>query len=153
MESGPSTLALLTASNRIFADRGEYEVRDPARQGALWRISDRELSKSGGAIACGSLVNFGRLDGSRTTYALADGKHIGSGPPPGPEQPILANPRLHRVDGHHHDPLESGTADRPDAGEHRGLGTGRRLPPGLIKVIEGYIVLSEGATMSVLRPN
>lgn len=151
VESGPSTLPLLTASNRIFADRGEYEVRDPARQGALWRISDRELSKSG-AIACGSLVNFGRLDGSRTTYALADGDHIGSGPPPGPEQPILANPACIGSTGttmilSNQGQLTALTPENSVAWE-QGVGS-----PGLIKVVEGYIVLSEGSTMSVLRPN
>ncbi|MCV4753342.1 hypothetical protein OFC37_28145, partial [Escherichia coli] len=63
VESGPSILPVLTASNRIFADGGQYEIRDPARRSAVWRIADRELSKSG-VIACGALVNFGLLDGS-----------------------------------------------------------------------------------------
>ncbi|MEO9326667.1 hypothetical protein [Gordonia aurantiaca] len=149
VESGPSVLPLLTASNRIFAGRGEYEVRDPARRTARWRIADRELSKSG-AIACGSLVNFGLLDGSRTTYAITDGTHIGSGPPPGPTTPILANPACVGSAGNTMILLNQGqlTALKPDntVAWEQPMGSGR------VKVVDGYLVLGEGDTLSVLRP-
>lgn len=148
---GPSTLPVLNAANLVFAAEGQYEVRDPARPGALWQIRDGELSKAN-AIACGSLVNFGRLDGSRTTYALADGTHIGSGPPPGPQQPILANPRCVGSSGTTmvvvNQGLLTGLTPANTAAWERGLSS-----PGLVRVVDGYIVVSEGSTLSMLRPN
>ena len=150
VESGPSILPVLTASNRIFADGGQYEIRDPARRSAVWRIADRELSKSG-VIACGALVNFGQLDGSRTTYALSDGRHIGSGPPPGPTTPTLANPACVGSTGDTMILLNQGqlTALRPDntVAWEQPMGSGR------VDVVDGYLVLGEGDTLSVLRPN
>ncbi|MCR5977583.1 PQQ-binding-like beta-propeller repeat protein [Gordonia jinghuaiqii] len=149
--AGPSTLPVLNAANRIFAAEGQYEVRDPARSGALWQISDTELSKAN-AVSCGSLVNFGLRDGSRTTYALADGRHVGMGPPPGPEQPILANPACVGSTGTTMIVANQGvlTALTPEntVAWEQSLTT-----PGLIRVLDGYIVVSEGSTLSLLRPN
>ena len=97
-------------------------------------------------------VNFGRLDGSRTTYALADGAHIGSGPPPGPQQPILANPRCVGSSGTTmvvvNQGLLTGLTPANTAAWERGLSS-----PGLVRVVDGYIVVSEGSTLSMLRPN
>ncbi|WP_439031607.1 outer membrane protein assembly factor BamB family protein [Gordonia terrae] len=148
---GPSTLPVLNAANRVFVAEGQYEVRDPARPDALWQIRDRELSKAN-AITCGSLVNFGRLDGSRSTYALADGHHIGTGPAPGPQQTVLANPRCIGSSGttmvvSNQGQLTALTPENTIAWE-RGLSS-----PGLVRVIDGYIVVSEGSTLSMLRPN
>ncbi len=68
------------------AMQGTYVVVDPAKPGALWQISDVELSKAN-TRPCGTAVAFALKSRSRSIYSLADAKHLGSLPAPGFDDP------------------------------------------------------------------
>ncbi|WP_051198884.1 PQQ-binding-like beta-propeller repeat protein [Gordonia shandongensis] len=151
---GPSTLPVVTAAGpgSVLADNGRYRIIDPADGGTVWQIRDPELSKVH-ARPCGDVVSLARKDRSRRFFDLREGVGRGSTPPPAfgdPESDIdnaacvgasdsvavFATPnRL--------------TAYGVDSGDRRWT----RPLLGSVHNVDGYLVLSEGSTLTRLRPN
>ncbi|MGC4935061.1 hypothetical protein ACLQ3C_15405 [Gordonia sp. DT30] len=152
--TGPSTLAVLTRTGdaQMQATQGTYVVVDPARPGALWQISDEELSKAN-TRPCGDAVAFALKSRARSIYALADGTHLGSLPAPefgdpdanldnlrcvgssGKDLIFASNTRISAVD-----PAAGGFAWSVDVN-------------GQVDAVDGFLVAREGSSMRVFAPN
>ncbi|GAA1481155.1 hypothetical protein GCM10009624_15950 [Gordonia sinesedis] len=146
----PSTLPVLTATgdNDVMATQGRYEIRDPAQARALWTISDPELSKAN-ARPCGSLVSFARKDGSRVTYRLRDGRQIAA--MPAPDSPDRNISTLSCV-GSSADGMVFVNANQLTAFSGGRVSWEQDIS-GSASAVDGYIVVTQGTTVSVLRPN
>ena len=151
---GPSTLPVLTTVGdaAMQATQGFYQVRDPARSDALWQITDPQLSKSN-TRPCGSMVAFARMDRSRVIYRLDDGKRVGILPVPSIDDPDTNLDLVHCV-GSSGDHLVFGSSGQLSAFDvPSGTVSWTRPILGRAADVDGFIVLTEGTTLSVLRPN
>lgn len=152
--AGPSTLPVLTGTGagQIEATQGRYEVRDPAQTDALWQITDPELSKAN-TRPCGEQVAFALKDRSRIFYTLADGARVGTLDPPALDAPDENLDQLACVGS------SGSTAVFANANQITAFDTvhGRiawtRSVLGSTTVTDGYIVVHEGTSMTVLAPN
>ena len=152
---GPSTLAVATtASDQTLADHGRFQIFDPATGDAVWEIADKELSKAH-ARPCGALVSFARKDRSRAFFALADGARIGDLAPPATDEPDANLDLLECVGASEDNAVFANanqiTAYRPATGTLAWtlpVGVG-----GVVANIDGRIVVREGSTVTVYRPN
>lgn len=151
---GPSTLPVLTTVGdaSMQATQGFYQVRDPARGAALWQITDPNLSKSN-TRPCGSMVAFARMDRSRVVYQLDDGERAGTLPVPSIDDPDTNLDLLSCV-GSSGDHLVFGSSGQLTAFDvPAGKVAWTRPILGRATDVDGYIVLTEGTSLSVLRPN
>lgn len=152
--AGAATLPVLTGvgDEAFLATGGRYEIRDPAEGSALWQIGDAELSKVH-AKPCGELVSFAQLDGSRTTFRLDDGSRVGEMAPADPAAPNLNIDTLGCV-GSSDSTMVFANNNQLTAFDMASGSLRWELPiSGAVQVIDGYIVLIQGTSMSVLRPN
>lgn len=150
---GPSTLPVLTASGsgEVQATQGRYEVRDPARSDALWQLTDPELSKAN-TRPCGDQVAFALKDRSRTIYDLAEGNQVGALPPPDPERPDANLDQLNCV-GSSGKLLVFANSNQLTGVDPENRRIAWTYPiNGDVSVVDGYIVLTQRATLTVLRP-
>ncbi|MGW5522792.1 hypothetical protein [Gordonia sp. NPDC003950] len=151
---GPTTLPVLalTGLAQMQATDGLYVIVDPARSGALWQVTDPELSKAN-TRPCGRYVAFALKDRSRSIHALSDGSAVGSLPAPSFEDPngnldnlrcvgssgsllVFANgARISAVD-----PATESTAWSVDVN-------------GAVDSVDGFIVAHEGSTLRVFQPS
>ncbi|ALG83654.1 hypothetical protein [Gordonia phthalatica] len=151
---GPSTYPVIAPAGEGSAleAAGRYEIVDPATGEALWQIGDPNLSKSN-ARPCGAVFSVARKDRSRVFFDLIDGARRGSMPPPALDDPdagldvstcvgasnemaVFANPNQL-------------TAYSIDAGTQ----LWSRPISGTAEIVDGRIVLRQGSTLTVLRPN
>lgn len=149
--TGPSTKPVLESSSTVFDTHGTYSVRDPASDD-VWQVNAPEASKSG-ARPCGPLVSLARKDGSRVTFALTDGTILGEMPPPDFRDPD-SNIGYLRCVGASADLMVFGNAHRlsafaPDGRVAWTIG----LSSGAASVVDGYLVLTQGTTLSLLSPS
>nr|WP_053776737.1 hypothetical protein [Gordonia sp. NB41Y]KOY49805.1 hypothetical protein ISGA_07800 [Gordonia sp. NB41Y] len=151
---GASTLPVLTATGQaqMEATQGEYEIRDPAQGRALWQITDPELSKAN-TRPCGAYVAFALKDRSRAVYALADGSHLGNLPEPDVESPDTNIDQLRCVGS------TGGLLVFANGGQitafdpARGSVAWAQPILGRARVVDGFVVLEQGTTLSMLRPH
>ncbi|GAC70557.1 PQQ-binding-like beta-propeller repeat protein [Gordonia soli] len=151
---GPTVLPVLTGvgAAQIQAGQGRYEMRDPADSEALWQITDPELSKAN-TRPCGSDVAFALKDRSRVVYDLADGNRIGTFGVPSLDSPDTNLDQLRCV-GSSGDTLVFANPNQLTAFDARRGSVRWELPViGTTQVVDGYIVLTQGTSLSVLRPN
>lgn len=151
---GDSVLPVLagTGAGQIMEDAGHYEVIDPATGEGIWQIADPELSKSN-ARPCGTLVAFALKDRSRRFYTLQEGTPLGRLAPPSIEMPD-ENLDLLRCIGSSGDTAvfaSRNTVTAYDAGS--GTLAWRRDINGTASAVDGYVVLTQGTSLSVLRPH
>ncbi|GAA3955638.1 PQQ-binding-like beta-propeller repeat protein [Gordonia caeni] len=151
---GDSVLPVLagTGAGQIMEDAGHYEVIDPATGEGIWQIADPELSKSN-TRPCGTLVAFALKDRSRRFYSLEDGTPLGRLAPPSIDAPDENLDLLRCI----------GSSDRTAVFASRssvtaynaGSGTlaWRRDINGTATAVDGYVVLTQGTSLSVLRPH
>jgi hypothetical protein len=153
--SGPSTLAVTTGSGpaQIMQTQGAYSVFDPAQKNKLWQVTDPELSKVA-ARPCGSVVAFARKDGSRSILDLATGDKVGGLARPDPKKPGTNLDYLSCV-GQGSDTAVFGTAGELTAFTiaDGSVAWQRSIVGGQAVVVDGYLVLEEGTTLSVLAPS
>ncbi|MFM9377677.1 hypothetical protein [Gordonia sp. VNK21] len=150
----PSTLPVLTAtgSSAFLSTSGHFEIIDPATGDLLWQIADDSLSKAN-SRPCGDTIALARLDRSRVFFDLADGTRLGELPPPAVDQPDRDLDKLDCVGSAGHVVVYGSgsqlTAYDADAGK-----TAWMLPiNGTAGIVDGYLVLTQGTSLSVLRPN
>lgn len=152
VEPGPAVLPVVTAADHTGEEMFRYEVRDPATAGALWTVSDPELSAAN-TRPCGSLVAFALKDRSRMFYRLADGTRLGGSPAPEPNTPNTTIDYLRCVGSvGDHTVLFANeqqiTAFDTASGEIRW-----ELPLfGKVTEVDGYLVAQQGSAISLLRP-
>ncbi|NMO00921.1 hypothetical protein HH308_06800 [Gordonia sp. TBRC 11910] len=150
---GRSTLPVLTGVGEATVQdtQGHFEIRDPAKPKALWAITDPELSKAG-ARPCGGAVSFALKDRSRVVYRLSDGRSLGKGPSPDVGNPDADIDQLTCVGA---SPSTMVFANNNQLNGFRiADGTHWELPIiGTAQAVDGYIVLHQGQSMSVLAPN
>lgn len=151
---GPSILPVLTGvgSQMIEQSAGRYEVRDPAQAAARWQVSDPELSRAN-TKPCGALLVLALKDRSRVIKTLADGSTVGRLPAPAFDQPDANIDYLDCV----------GSADDTVVFANSNQLTGFDVVAGRIawtrniigsaKNVDGYLVLREGTSLTVLQPN
>jgi outer membrane protein assembly factor BamB len=153
--SGPAVLAVTTGSGpeQVMQTQGAYSVYDPAQKDKLWQVTDPELSKVA-SRPCGSMVAFARKDGSRSILDLRSGDKLGNVPRPEPGQPGTNIDYLNCVG------QGAGTAVFGNAGELTAFNIGdgsvawqRSVVGGQAVIVDGYLVLEEGTTLSVLAPS
>ncbi|GAB88876.1 hypothetical protein [Gordonia rhizosphera] len=151
---GPSTLPVLTGTGpgQVQATQGHYEIRDPARPEALWQITDPELSKAN-TKPCGTAVAFALKDRSRAIFDLAGGERLGGMAPPALDDPDANIDHLSCVGSSgttlvFADPNQITAFDSTD-----GTIAWTRSVIGTAESVDGYIVLHEGTSITVLRPN
>lgn len=153
--SGPAVLAVTTGSGpgQVMQTQGAYSVFDPAQKDKLWQVTDPELSKVA-SRPCGSVVAFARKDGSRSILDLRTGEKVGEVPRPEPGQPGTNIDYLTCV-GQGED-----TAVFGNAGELTAFNIGdgsvawqRSIVGGQAAIVDGYLVLEEGTTLSLLAPS
>ncbi|MFT4043684.1 MAG: hypothetical protein QM673_11035 [Gordonia sp. (in: high G+C Gram-positive bacteria)] len=150
---GPSTFPVLGATGNIQIEntRDSFQVLHPAWGTQRWAITDPQLSKAN-PRPCGSMVAFAHRDRSRVIYRLSDGHRLGSLPRPSIDDPDTNIDRLLCVGSSGNlivfaDPNQL-TAFDPV--EHRVAW--RRAIFGQTSVVDGYLVLTEGTSLTVLRP-
>lgn len=152
--SGPSTQAVLTGTDddRITATSGHYEIRDPARAGPLWQTGGGETSKAN-SRACGTQVAIARKDRSHVAYRIDDGTTVGTLAPPDADSPDSDIDQSSCV-GSAGDLLVFANANQLSAFDpaHGSLVWTYPLD-GQASDVDGYIVLTQRATLSVLRPS
>ncbi|MFW0794033.1 hypothetical protein AAFP30_09495 [Gordonia sp. CPCC 205515] len=152
--AGPSTLPVLTGTGvgQIDATQGRYEIRDPAQSGALWQITDSELSKAN-TRPCGEQVALALKDRSRVFYRLADGKRLGTLGPPALDNPDANIDQLSCV-GSSESTLVFANNNQITAYDttHGDIAWSRSVI-GPTTVTDGFIVVHEGTSMTVLAPN
>jgi hypothetical protein len=151
---GTSTLPVLTGAGdgQIQQTQGRYEVRDPARAAALWQITDPELSKAN-TRPCGTQVAFALKDRSRLIYSLDEGKKVGELPEPSLDSPDANIDQLQCI-GSSGNSLLFGNTNQITAFDVPGGRVAWEYPTiGNARVVDGYIVLTQGTSLSVLRPN
>ncbi|MDY6808511.1 MAG: hypothetical protein SW127_05780 [Actinomycetota bacterium] len=151
---GPSVLPVLTGTgdSQVQMPQGRYEIRDPAQADALWQITDPELSKAN-TKPCGTEVAFALKDRSRIFYRLADGGRVGAMASPSFETP---GENLDNLDciGSAGTILVFANADQVTAVDaESGEIAWTRSVIGTTEAVDGYLVLHQGSTLSVLRPN
>lgn len=151
--SGTSTKPVLAIQGSVFASHGVYSVYDPAGHDETWQVVDEQVSKAG-ARPCGSLLSLARIDGSRVMFELSDGSRLGGMPPPDPRHPET-NLDLLRCVGSSGDLMVVAgwgqvSAMAPD-GEVRWAVA--LSGDGAASAVDGYVVLTQGTTLSVLRPS
>lgn len=152
--NGPSVLPVLTGTGpeQVLADAGRYEVVDPATGAGLWQIADPELSKSH-TRPCGSVVALASKDRSRRFFTLADGTPLGSLPPPAIDDPDH-NLDLLRCVGSSAGTVLFASPDVLTAFDlHSGAVAWDLDINGTVADVDGTVVLSEGSSLRVLRPN
>lgn len=150
---GPSTLPVLTGvGDATMQDtQGRYEVRDPARARALWSITDPELSKVN-ARPCGTVVSLARKDRSRAVYRLSDGEHLGNIPAPSPDRPDANIDQLSCVGSSSNTMIFANNNQL--TGFRTDTGATWELPIiGTAEAVDGYVVLHQGQSLTVLAPN
>ncbi|MFT3716074.1 MAG: hypothetical protein QM774_09050 [Gordonia sp. (in: high G+C Gram-positive bacteria)] len=151
---GPSTLPVLTGAGegQVMIDDGHYEIVDPGSGTALWQIGDPQLSKAN-TRPCGETVAFARKDRSRVFFALADGTRLGSMPPPDIEDPD-SNLDLLQCVGASGETAVFANRDALTAYDTKAGKVAWTLPiNGTAQAIDGYLVLTQGTSLSVLRPH
>jgi len=151
--TGPAVLPVLrgTGSATLNQTHGQFEVRDPAKPKALWAVSDDALSKAK-PMACGRLVAFARKDGSRNVMRL-DGKGtvVGRLPTPDRQRPDTAIAELRCV-GSFGDTLVLANDNQVTAFDAKSGSIRWEFPAsGSAQNVDGFIVLRQGATISLLR--
>ncbi|WP_124708630.1 hypothetical protein [Gordonia insulae] len=152
--AGPAVLPVLTGTgdSQVQVTQGRYEIRDPARAEALWQITDPELSKAN-TRPCGTQVAFALKDRSRLFYDLADGTRVGRMEPPAYDDPGSNIDQLSCV-GSSGTTLVFADANQVTAVDAvRGDVAWTRQIIGNASALDGYIILREGASITVLRPN
>lgn len=151
---GPSTLPVLTTVGdaAMQATQGFYQVRDPARADALWQISDPNLSKSN-TRPCGSMVAFARMDRSRVIYRLDDGERVGTLPVPSIDDPDTNLDLVGCVGSSGENLVFASSGQLTAFDVPRGTVAWTRPILGRATDVDGYIVLTEGTSLSVLRPS
>ncbi|MGV9857911.1 hypothetical protein ACWDTD_04615 [Gordonia sp. NPDC003425] len=150
---GASILPVIAGTGipEMEATQGQYEVRDPARGKPLWQITDPELSKAN-TRPCGTMVAFARKDRSREVYRLRDGTRVGALPVPSLDEPD-ANIDSLRCVGSSGDLVVFANADQLTAFDPAQRRIAWRRPLlGQTRVVDGYIVVTQGTSLSVLRP-
>ncbi|MGC5255822.1 hypothetical protein ACPXCG_05675 [Gordonia sp. DT218] len=151
---GKSTLPVLTGTGdgQVQATQGRYEIRDPAREDALWQITDPELSKAN-TKPCGTEVAFALKDRTRLFYTLADGKRIGRMDPPAFDRPESNIDHLSCV-GSSGTTMIFADSDQVTAIDTTtGQISWTRSVIGTTEAVDGYLVLHEGTSITVLRPH
>ncbi|MFW0789166.1 hypothetical protein [Gordonia sp. CPCC 205333] len=150
---GASTLPVLTGIGdaTVQQTQGRYEIRDPAKPKALWAITDPELSKAN-TRPCGTVVALARKDRSRAIYRLADGTSVGNIPGPDLDNPDANIDQLTCVGS------SEQTIVFANANQLTGFavsdGTKWELPIiGWAQNVDGYLVLHQGQSLSVLAPD
>ncbi len=151
---GPSTLPVLTQTGtaQMEAMQGTYVVVDPAKPGALWQISDVELSKAN-TRPCGTAVAFALKSRSRSIYSLADAKHLGSLPAPGFDDPDANLDNLTCV-GSSGDLLVLASNSRISAVDPSAGGFAWTVDVnGQVADVDGFLVAFEGTSIRVFAPH
>ncbi len=152
--SGPSVLPVLTGTgpDQVLAEAGHYEVVDPATGAGLWQIADPELSKSN-PRPCGTIVALASKDRARRFFSLTEGAPLGSLPPPAVDDPDHNLDLLQCVGTSPNAVLFSspGTISAYDL--HSGALAWELDINGTVADVDGTLVLSEGSSLRVLRPN
>ncbi|MEE4021976.1 hypothetical protein V1Y59_02705 [Gordonia sp. PKS22-38] len=151
---GPSVLPVLTGTGdgQVQATQGRYEIRDPARSEALWQITDPELSKAN-TKPCGTEVAFALKDRSRVFYTLVDGEPVGRMEPPSFDAPAENLDNLNCI-GSAGTELVFANPDQVTAVDtESGEIAWTRPIIGSAEAVDGYVVLRQGTTLTVLRPN
>lgn len=150
---GPSTLPVLTGTgpDQVDATQGRYEIRDPARAHALWQITDTELSKAN-TKPCGTMVAFALKDRSRVIYTLTDGKRVGRVDAPAVDNPDVNIDQLACV-GSSGSTLVFADHDQITAYDAAdGHVAWTRSVIGTTEAVDGYVVVHEGTSLTVLQP-
>lgn len=152
---GPSTLAVTTGagSEQIYQTQGTYAAYDPQQATRLWQVSEAELSKVG-ARPCGDTVAFARKDGTRAVLDLATADKLGELPRSDPMSPSTNIDILGCV-GQGGNTIVFGGNSQLTA---YNIATGtvawqRSVVGGQPAVVDGYLVLEEGTTLSLLAPS
>ena len=152
---GPSTLAVTTGagSEQIFQTQGTYAAFDPQQATRLWQVSEAELSKVG-ARPCGDTVSFARKDGTRAVLDLASATKLGE-LPRGEAMSPATNIDILGCVGQGGNTIVFGGNSQLTAYD---ITTGkvvweRSVVGGQPAVVDGYLVLEEGTTLSLLAPS
>lgn len=152
---GPAVLAVTTGSGpgEVGQTQGAYSVFDPAQKDELWRVTDPELSNVA-SRPCGSVVAFARKDGSLSVLDLRTGAKAGEVPRPQPGQPGADIDYLRCV-GQWGDTAVFGNAGELTAFD---IGAGsvtwqRSTGDGRVAIVDGYLILGKGTTLSLLAPS
>ncbi|MGV9709143.1 hypothetical protein ACWDTI_00560 [Gordonia sp. NPDC003424] len=151
--AGPSTLPVLTGTGerQIQTTQGRYEIRDPARAESLWQITDPELSKAN-TKPCGEQVAFALKDRSRVFYTLADGTSVGRLAPPSPENPDANIDQLTCVGSSGSTVVFANPNQITAFDAEQGRIAWTRSVIGSTTVTDGFIVVHEGTSLTVLKP-
>lgn len=153
--AGTSILPVTTGAGtaQIMQTQGTYAVFDPSASERLWQITDPELSKVG-ARPCGSVVVFSRKNGSRPVFDLQSGQQLGNIPTSDPMTPESNLDYLSCV-GQGADTAVFGNPGELTAIDIRdgSVAWQRSIVGGQAAVVDGYLVLEEGTTLSVLAPS
>lgn len=153
--SGTSILPVVTGagSAQIMQTQGTYAVFDPSTADRLWQITDPELSKVG-ARPCGSVVVFSRKNGSRPVFELQSGAQIGNIPT---SDPMASGTNIDYLScvGQGGNTAVFGNPGELTAFDTRdgSVAWQRSIVGGQAVVVDGYLVLEEGTTLSVLAPS
>ncbi|MFT3660119.1 MAG: hypothetical protein QM809_01615 [Gordonia sp. (in: high G+C Gram-positive bacteria)] len=156
---GPSNLPILTGtgSGQIMETVGRYEVIDPATGHGLWKVADAQLSKSN-TRPCGSVVALAKKDRSRVFYTLADGRALGSMAPPSYLDPDQNLDLLECVgtsgDGRSRTTSLFASRDRLTAFDaETGKPAWTMDINGTAAAVNGYVVLTQGRSITMLAPS
>ncbi|MFT4088756.1 MAG: PQQ-binding-like beta-propeller repeat protein [Gordonia sp. (in: high G+C Gram-positive bacteria)] len=151
--AGQSTLPVLTGAGarQMQVSDGHYEIVDPATGAARWQISDPQLSKVH-ARPCGATVNFARKDRSRVFFDLASGDRLGEMPAPDIDTPDRNLDYLSCVGSSGDDVVVYASRDQLTAFHAHSGNVAWELPiDGTAADVDGYLVLTQGTSLSVLR--
>lgn len=150
---GASTLPVLTAtgSSAVQETQGRYEIRDPAVPRALWQITDAELSKAN-TRPCGELVTFALKDRSRVIYRLDDGSEVGKLAVTPYDDPDSNIDQLRCVGSSGSTIVFANHNQITAVDAASGSVTWRHSVIGQTSNVDGYIVVTQGSSLSVLRP-
>lgn len=152
LAGGPSVYPVLSAARGFMETQGRYEIRDPARQEALWQVTDPELSK-GNSRACGEIATFALKDYSRVFYNLTDGVQMSTMP----AETMSGDTDIATLSclGSFGSTVVFANDNQVtafDAGKGEITWT-HPVVRGQATAIDGLIVLMQGETLSVLRPD
>lgn len=150
---GDSVLPVLagTGVSAMMDDSGHYEVIEPATGAGLWQIADPELSKSN-TRPCGDLVAFALKDRSRRFYDLRDGAALGSMPAPSITDPDHNLDVLRCVGSSATTLLMANRSTLSAYDAAAGTLAWDLAINGTASAVGGYVVLTQGTSLSVLRP-
>lgn len=151
---GDSVLPVLAGAGagQLMEESGHYEVIDPGTGQGIWQIADPELSKSN-TRPCGSLVAFALKDRSRRFYDLAEGTPLGRLEPPSVEVPGRNLDLLGCVGSSGRTALFANRDTLTAYNAGSGTVAWSRDINGTASDVDGYVVLTQGTSLSVLRPN